>query len=337
MNISFFEEKPTLDELDFKIPLLHNLAKIKVEEMTNIIFYGQPGSGKTTKIYAFLASLFDKRVYDLNKVLFEEDRKSMIYYASIYHIEINPSNISSNEKIFFQSFLKSYVQTKNIGLNIPKIIYIKNATLLSKQSQLFLRRVIEKNYMTAKFIFEISNLSLFAEPLISRCLLIKVVMPKIEDIRNCIYEYSNKNGVIIDEKTVKYIVHESNKISHTIHLKKIFGFLRYYLLTKKDFVFLYYNTFFDIFNYIKNKKISFVIIQKIKEMIHELYIHLVPMEELIFFIFYKLMDEYSNNNKFIDKLLEITIKTEINIKKGNKDSIHTEFYIISIIELLNSS
>jgi hypothetical protein len=32
MNISFFNEKPNLDELDFKLPLLESYKKININE-----------------------------------------------------------------------------------------------------------------------------------------------------------------------------------------------------------------------------------------------------------------------------------------------------------------
>ena len=95
-------------------------------------------------------------------MIFEDDRKVLNYKSSIYHIEINCDTLGSNEKLFVQTFLKSYVETRNIGLNIPKIVFIKNANLFSKQTQLTLRRIIESNYQTAKFIFEVSSLSNFA-------------------------------------------------------------------------------------------------------------------------------------------------------------------------------
>ena len=71
MNISFFEDKPLLSDIDFKLDLLNNLSKITVDELLNLIFYGYSSCGKTTKIYALLATIFDKRVYDLKNMIFE--------------------------------------------------------------------------------------------------------------------------------------------------------------------------------------------------------------------------------------------------------------------------
>lgn len=336
MNISFFDDKPNIDDLDFKLDILERFKDIKLEELNNLLFYGVPTSGKTTKIYALLSTIFDKKVYDLKNVTFEEDRKSMPYKSSIYHIEVDPLNLGSNEKLFISSFIKPYSETKNIGLDIPKLIFIKNADKLSRLSQLALRRIIEKNSYTSKFIFEVSNLSNFADPLISRCLLLRVKLPDLNEIKLCLKNFSKKKGFDISDEQINYIINESNKINYKFDLKKIFGFLRYYLATKKNFKFLYYDKFFEIINYITQKKISFISLQKIRDIVNEMYINLISMEELLTFIFNHLSNIYKDDEKFLFKLLDLSIKCDNNLKKGNKDCLHLEYYIISIIDLLHN-
>jgi len=330
MNISFFDNKSNLDELDFKHDILERMGKLKIDEITNLLFSGLPSSGKTTKIYALLASIFDKKVYDIKNVEYEEDRKIMSYKSSIYHIEINPTELGSNERLFISSFLKTYVETRNIGLNITKVIIIKNADLLSKNTQLSLRKIIEKNSFTARFIFEVSNMSGFSPALVSRCIIVRIKMPNTLEIKDCL----KKMDSTIDDTVIDNIINESNKINQIINLKKIFGFYRYYLHTGKYFKFLYYDKFIEILNFIGAKKISFVSLQKIREIINEMYINLVSMEELLHFIFNSLCEKYKNNNNFIDKLLGLTVACDINLKKGNKECLHLECYVISVIEVL---
>jgi replication factor C subunit 3/5 len=334
MNISFFDDKPTLDELDFKSDMLEKYKNFTVNNMIHLVFYGYKSSGKSTKIYAFLASILDKKIYDLKNCIFEEDKKVMNYKSSIYHVEFSPINLGSNEKLFIHSFLKSYIETKNIGLDIPKIVLIKDANYLSKQSQLALRRMIEKNSMTARFIFEVSSLSNFAEPLLSRCLLLRVQMPSLDEVKNCLVNYSIRNNISITEKELDNIIIESNKVSQIIDLKKIFGFYRYYITTNKKFNFLYYEKFYEILNFIIQKRISFVNILKIREIINDLYINIVSMDELLLFLYYKITDIHINDLILMEKLLKLTTECNINLKKGNKECIHIEYYAISIIDLL---
>ena len=334
MSLSFFEDKPTLNDLDFKIDLLKNFNNINLDELNNLLFYGVSGSGKTIKIYSLLATILDKKVYDLKNIDFEEDKKIMTYKSSIYHIEIDKYNLGSNEKLFIHSFLKTYSESKNIGLDLPKIILIKNANLLSKQSQLSLRKIIDSNYKTAKFILEISNLSNLISALKSRFLIIRIPMPSISEVKICIKNYSNRKGYDIDDNKIDYIINNSCKILNGINLKKIFGYLKYYLLTGHNFKLLYYDTFDEIIDIIFNKKLTLMNVNKIRELVNEMYINLIPMEELLLFLFNKIIDKY-NNILSISDILDLTCKCDLNLKKGNKECIHLEYYIISVMDLLN--
>lgn len=303
--------------------------------MVNLMFYGIPASGKTTKIYAFLASLFNKKVYDLKNVEYTEDRKTIIYRTSIYHIEVDPITLGSGENLFISSFLKTYTETKNIGLDIPKIILIKNAHLLSNNSQMALRKIIEKSSITAKFIFEVNSITNISSPLLSRFLLLRVSMPSKDNIINCLKNYSIKKNIIITDDELNDIIDNSCKIHPIYNLKKIFGFFRYYISTKTHFKFIYYDSFFEIYNLIKSKKISFISFQKIRELINEMYINLVPMYELLIFIFSKMQIEFIDNPDKMEVFMKITSNCNYNLKKGNKECLHLEHYIISIIDLIH--
>lgn len=334
MNISFFDDKPNINELDFKSDLLEKFKNFNINNMIHLIFYGYKSSGKSTKIYAFLASILDKKIYDLKNCIFEDDKKQMNYKSSIYHIEFSPLNLGSNEKLFIHSFLKSYIETINIGLNIPKIVLVKDANFLSKQSQLALRRMIEKNSSTSRFIFEVTALSNFSEPLKSRCLLFRVQMPSLDEIQDCLINYSIRNNINISEKEIENIIIDSNKVSNIVDLKKTFGFYRYYIIANKKFNFLYYDKFNEILNFIIQKRISFINILKIREIINDLYINIVSMDELLLFLFNKILDIYKNDINFIEKLIKLATNCDINLKKGNKECIHIEYFTIAVIELL---
>lgn len=334
MNISFFEDKPFLEDLHFKLDILYAYKSINIDLMSNLLFHGIEGSGKTTKIYALLASIFnDKKVYDLKNAVYEDDKKTIPYKFSIYHIEVDTVNLASNEKLFIQSFLKSYIENRNIGLDIPKIVYIKNVDKMSEQSQLSIRKIIEANSYTAKFIFEISNFDGFSEPLKSRCLCIRVPIPKIDDIKLCIRNYSNSKKYEISDNDINTIIQNSTLISNKYNLKKIFGYYRYFILTGKQFHFLYHDKFNEIAE-ILNKKVTFVSMCKIRELINEMYINLVSMEELMEYIFNIISRKYINNQEVIDKLLKLYVESHMRLKIGNKECLHVEYFIISIISLL---
>ena len=84
MNISFFEDKPLVKDLDFNNKLIENISNWNVNDLINLVIYGRSATGKTTQIYALLASILDKKVYDLKNVVFEEDRKVINYKSSVF-------------------------------------------------------------------------------------------------------------------------------------------------------------------------------------------------------------------------------------------------------------
>jgi hypothetical protein len=60
------------------------------------------------------------------------------------------------------------------------------------------------------------------------------------------------------------------------------------------------------------------------------------MNELLIFLYNEMSNHYKNNDFFQKKLLEITILCDTRLKKGNKDCLHLEFYIVSIIDLIQN-
>jgi replication factor C subunit 3/5 len=332
MNISFFDDKPFLEDLDFKLDTLLLFKNINIDELNNLLFYGPSGSGKSTKVYALLASIFNSsKVYDLKNMSFEDDKKIFSYKSSIYHIEVDIFNLGSNDKTFIQNFLKNYTETRNIGLDIPKIVFIKNANLLSKQSQLSMRKLIENNYYSSKFIFEINSFDNFSEPLKSRCLAIRVPMPNLDDTKTCIKNYSLKKNYNINDTDIDYIINNSN-INRQLNLKKIFGYYRFFIVTNGHFNFIYYDKFKELGDII-TKKVTFTSMNKIRELIHLMYINLVPMNELIEYIFNLTVDKYKDNNDYIDKIIQLYNETYQRFKNGNKDCLHAEYFIISVITI----
>ena len=63
MNISFFEEKPLLEELDFQSNILHRFKNIHIDELNNLLFYG-PKIWNLIHYYAIVVD--SNKRYNLN-------------------------------------------------------------------------------------------------------------------------------------------------------------------------------------------------------------------------------------------------------------------------------
>jgi hypothetical protein len=336
MNLTFCEKKPTLCELDFKNDNLLKLSKIDIDSLPNLLIYGSKCCGKTTMINAFFATLFDKKFYDMKNMNIELDRKIFNYKMSGYHLEFCAKELGTNDKIFIHDFIKSFIETRNIGLDIPKIVIIRNASCLSSLAQMSLRRIIETNYCTSRFVFEIEQLSSFQEPLQSRCLKVNIKLPLLEDIKKSILKMSIEENIKLDNEFIDKIINESVEYKNTkfFNLKKIYGKYYHYKYTGTEFVYFYDNIVEELIKTIETKKIVMSNLEKIRDIINELYINLYPMKKLIFYTYYHFVYKYKNNHDFIKDVLELTVKTDINMCNGNKECIHTEFYFIALFELL---
>ena len=332
MIFNFSERKPLLDELDYKNPLLNQLikSKINIDEMPNLLIHGPNYSGKTTMINAFFATIFGKNFYDTKNLTLEIDRKVFNYKTSSYHMEFCAKELGTNDKIFIHDFVKTFIETRNIGLDIPKIVIIRNASLLSSIAQMALRRIIEKNIYTSRFVFENNSLSSFQEPLISRCLLIHIKPPTFEQIKISALK------ILDNENIVSEIIKNSTEYdgSSNYNLKKIYGQVYHYLHTNTTYKYIYDDMIKELYDLMETKKILMTNLDKIRDIINELYINLYSMKDLIMNTYYYFIKKYSNNDELIQKITDLTILTDTNMCKGNKECIHTEFYFISLFEIM---
>ena len=339
MYLSIFDDKPNLDEIDFPHSYLKKYATSHLDSLNNMIFCGIKGSGKTIKVYAFLCSLLNNKVYDIKTQTFNCDNKCVQYKASIYHIEIDALELLTGERVFFSNFLKEYCETRNIGLNLPKIIYIKNAEQLNKLSFLFLRKLIEKSYVSCRFIFEMTSVSSIPGPLLSRFFIVRIPMPSQPEIVSCLKNYLYRKGKPIEENILIQLIKKSKK-TNSYDLKSIFGFVRYYLVTGKYFEYFYNQYQNKILDIIFNKNLNMNEINSLKGIIEDMFVNLIDSNELISLlnqqIFNKLDELKIQHNDLKIELIQIALKHDLNIKRGNKEFVHVLNYIIDTIECIHT-
>lgn len=339
MYLSIFDDKPNLDEIDFPHSCLKKYSSTNLDSLNNIIFCGIKGSGKTIKVYAFLCSLLNNKVYDIKTQTFECDNKCIQYKASIYHIEIDALELLTGERVFFSNFIKEYCETRNIGLDLPKIIYIKNAEQLNKLSLLFLRKLIEKTYLSCRFIFEMTSVSAVPGPLLSRFFIIRIAMPSQPEILNCLKNYLSRKEKNLEENVLIQLIEKSKK-TNSYDLKSIFGFVRYYLVTGKYFEYFYNQYQNKILNIIFNKNLNMNEINSLKGIIEDMFVNLIDSTELISIlnqqIFNKLNELNIQHDDLKIELTQTALKHDLNIKRGNKEFVHVLNYIIDIIECIHT-
>lgn len=337
MNFNIFEKKPNLDEIDFKNKVIYSFKVLDIEQLNNCIFVGKKGCGKTTQIYALLCSILDKRVYNLKNNEVELEKRIFKFKSSIYHLEIDCLELLNNERIFFNNYLKEYIDARNIGLDIPKIIYFINLEKLSKISLLYLRKLIEKNYHACKFIIETSNLSLIPVSLTSRFLTLRIPVPKRKDIEIILKNIIKQKKIKITKVNLNKIIDNDLKYKNYHDLNNIFISLEYYKEKKELINNNFYNTIDEIINIIYDKKIDFNNMINIKNICEKIFINCYDINELLNCIYFILIDKNKNDIDLVYKIIDESLKSNINIfNSTGKFFIHLENYIIKLIILINN-
>lgn len=161
-----------LDEILDQIEIVRILKNtLKTGELPHMLFFGPPGTGKTSTILSVAFQLFGKDV---------EDRI----------IELNASDdrgigIVRNKIITFAK------QTVGSSENCPpfKIVILDEADSMTPEAQAALRDVIEKTAGITRFCFICNYINQIIEPIASRCMKIrfkpiskKIVANKLSDI-----------------------------------------------------------------------------------------------------------------------------------------------------------
>jgi len=211
----------TLDELDFnqgQAELLKQL--VSKSDLPHILLYGPSGAGKKTRALALLAEIFGKGVYKLKsetrefKVGTGSATVDCVVISSNYHIEVNPSDAESRDRIIVQKLIKEIASNQLLekkGKTNFKVVIIHEVDQLTKEAQASLRRTMEKYMSACRLIFLSENLSKIISPLRSRCLMIRCPAPKPAEVISVLTRVAEKEGFSLPESTANSLVEASER------------------------------------------------------------------------------------------------------------------------------
>eukprot|EP01063_Lacrimia_lanifica_P022686 TRINITY_DN30212_c0_g1_i1.p1 TRINITY_DN30212_c0_g1~~TRINITY_DN30212_c0_g1_i1.p1 ORF type:complete len:347 (+),score=131.85 TRINITY_DN30212_c0_g1_i1:63-1103(+) len=153
-----------IDDVVHQTEVTTVMRKVLEDERPNLphlLFYGPPGSGKTSAILAMSAQLFGPK------------------YKSTRVLELNASDdrgikvIRQKVKTFAQGAINNNPDHTQSGVKYPvppyKIIILDEADALLPDAQAALRRIIEEYCTVTRFCLICNYVSRIIEPLVSRC------------------------------------------------------------------------------------------------------------------------------------------------------------------------
>lgn len=159
---------------------------IKNKNMPHLLFYGSPGTGKTSIANILTKKLFkndyEDRVLELNA---SDERGIQIVRGKIKHFA--KLSINQNEDIKF------------------KIIILDEADSLTNESQLALRYIIEHYSKFTRFIIICNYINKLINPIISRCALFRFKPIKKTTIYEIVKNISEKENIEIKSNQLSNI------------------------------------------------------------------------------------------------------------------------------------
>lgn len=202
MFYTILRERPFYEELDFRPPCVdtylqgvitnrHLLEESEVDvgsiyHLGHLYFTGAKGVGKTTQIYALMASVVHNRsVYFLKNRTFQ---RSFHYKCSQFHVEFSAKSFKNMSDITTShQFVISVVSSPNIAYGIPRFVFIRDFHLCNEHNQKFFLRIIEKYSSNVRFIVEGDASIRPIEPISSRFLTLFIPAVSLEKIREVVF------------------------------------------------------------------------------------------------------------------------------------------------------
>ena len=202
----------TLNKFIINRDIAKKLENYDSSNIVNMIFYGKNNSGKKTLVDCLLNHIFKD---DLNKkkrlsqaeIRIGNNKVEIDYVSTIYHLEINLYEYGLYDKDILTDFVFDLISNKSLN-NFPyKILVINHVDKISENSQLILRRIIDKCSSTCRVMLICEDLSKINKSLLSRFSLTRVPLPRNSSIKEYIQYVSKTNH--------KFTVTQQNRMLNT--------------------------------------------------------------------------------------------------------------------------
>ncbi|GAM37583.1 DNA clamp loader [Talaromyces pinophilus] len=189
-----FAKDPTMRNID-TITLSYtffkkNCIQAQSGDFPHLLVYGPSGAGKKTRIIATLKELYGPGVekIKIDARVFQTTSNRKLEFnivASVYHLEITPSDVGNYDRVVVQELLKEVAQTQQVDQSARqrfKVVVINEADHLTRDAQAALRRTMEKYSPNLRLILLANSTSNIIAPIRSRTLLVRVAAPSETEI-----------------------------------------------------------------------------------------------------------------------------------------------------------
>lgn len=309
----------------------------KDESIPHVIFYGPQGSGKKTMIKLFLQMLYDDTVNNIEETIFKvsgsgNNESDVSIKRSNYHIEIEPNN-NNFDRYLIQEVVREYAIRMPLNVFTVKKVYktvlINNVDNLSYYAQTALRRMMEKYSDTCRFILWCRSLSKVIDPLVSRCLGIRVPAPSDNDIFKHVYRVSIEESINMTIEDYIDVVKKANG-----NIKAALWSLQF---KKYDFddTNAYVRELKKIVVYILQRDIRYI--EKIRDILYNVMITNISETDILRDLMTELIESEHVTIDCKYKIVQSASTYEYNLMRCRREILHLEAFIQSVIKILFES
>ena len=328
----------SLDNIQHNSKLIDRLKMYsKNKSIDNMLLIGTQGCGKYTIAKLLLSETINKSVLNLKKKIFNIDCKGKneeieIIYSN-FHYELNAFDFKFSDMFRIIDFIKQYTMNKNIFNNSYHIIIIRNFEIISKNVQYALRRIMEKNINTCRFILIAKSMSNIEDAILSRCLLFRIMAIKENELSKIIKTTADAENIKITKKNIDTIINLSQKnITRALCLME---------LTEKNLIDKIESINYHEILYEKliNILVSSNDIKDINRIRDILYTLLFDLEASLILekVTLKILKDYEMDILTRQEILELSVHTDCSLSKGFRPIYHLEYFCVNLIHLFNEN
>ena len=185
--------------------LLYSLVDI---DQLNLLFIGEPNTGKTTLLNALV-----REYYQLSA----EDR---LPENNILHV----NQLKEQGIQYFRNEMKTFCQSRTLLFGKKKMVLIDDIDSINEQSQHVFRNYIDKYRDSIHFICMCTNVQKVVESIQSRLHIVKIPAPTTAQISDVIDKIANTEGLVINPDAKEYLTALSGTSIRQLinHMEKIY-------------------------------------------------------------------------------------------------------------------
>ena len=170
---------------------LHSILNTLLEiDQLNILFVGNPSSGKTTMLHALIREYYHlqrDQPFPENNILFV-------------------NNLKEQGIQYFRNEMKTFCQTHTDIYGKKKLVIIDDLDNINEQSQQVFRNYIDKYRHNIHFISVCTNVQKVIESIQSRVHILRICSPPLSQIKEIINKICDIENIVIDDESKEYLL-----------------------------------------------------------------------------------------------------------------------------------